>query len=219
MSNIVVWVFSRAMAGAMLILVAPLLGVACMAIWLEDGFPVLFRQTRVGRYGQTFEILKLRSMKTGAPGPLLTQSGDRRITRTGSLLRRFKLDELPQLWNILRGDMNWIGPRPEVPVYVDRSLLPWREVLSNKPGITDLATLVFRDEETVMSQAGDLEKAYREEILPAKVALNLEYARARTWLSDAKLLALTARYSFLPHGFDSDRVRRSVLGQPVADTD
>jgi len=202
----------RCSAGAVLLLICPILGAACVAIWLEDRAPFFFRQKRVGQHGRMFDLLKLRSMRVAASGKLITREGDHRITRVGAFLRRFKLDELPQLWNILRGDMYWIGPRPEVPRYVEINNSMWSEVLKLKPGITDLATLVFRDEEKLLAQYRDIEGAYRQRILPAKLALNLQYAQARNWWTDLKLLILTARYSFVRRGFDANRVSRAVLG-------
>jgi len=199
-----------------LIAASPVLAASCAAIWLDDGAPLLFRQRRVGQHGKTFNVLKLRTMFTGNSGALITQAGDQRITRVGRFLRRYKLDELPQLWNVVRGEMCWIGPRPEVPAYVDASAADWQGVLKLKPGITDLATLLFRDEEKMVSQARDVEQEYRNKILPAKLALNLRYARSRTWFSDLKLLLLTVRYSFVPDGFDADRISRAILGTNAA---
>ena len=148
-------------------------------------------------------------MRSGGAGPLITQSGDGRITKAGRFLRRYKLDELPQLWNVVRGEMSFIGPRPEVPRYVDMSDPVWNEVLRHRPGITDLATLVFRDEERILAEADDIDTAYRRRILPAKLALNLEYARARSLWSDVNLLLLTARYSLIPGAFDAGKVMQS----------
>ena len=167
---------------------------------VNDGRPVLFRQRRVGRHGEPFTILKFRSMRMRRGGPEITSSGDGRVTRTGRFLRRYKLDELPQLWNVVRGDMSLIGPRPELPRYVD-PLPAWRAVHRVRPGITDLATLVYRDEERVLAGFPDPERGYRETVLPAKLALNLEYLQRRSPSRDLKLLALTVRYSFWPGRF------------------
>jgi lipopolysaccharide/colanic/teichoic acid biosynthesis glycosyltransferase len=116
----------------------------------------------------------------------------------GRFLRAYKLDELPQLFNVIRGDMNLIGPRPEVAQFVDFSDPTWRQVLQSKPGITDLATLTYRNEEQILAEAADSIQAYRQTILPHKLALNLEYQRNRSWKSDLRLLALTVRHSLAP---------------------
>lgn len=199
-----------AVSAIVLILAAPVLGVAAAAILLDDGRPVLFRQTRIGRHGKPFLILKLRSMRNNSVGQALTVAGDRRVTRTGEWLRKHKLDELPQFWNVLRGDMSLIGPRPEVPEYVQVEDPQWKQVLAVRPGITDPASLLLRNEEGVLGAANDPETYYRTEILPAKLRLNAWYQRSRTLGSDVKLLWLTARYSFWPKGFDWRRVARAL---------
>jgi len=204
----------RGLAALALLIVSPVLLAALLAIWLEDGPPGLFRQTRVGQHGKLFSILKLRSMRQKVVGDLITREGDARITRVGKLLRRFKLDELPQLWNVVRGEMNIIGPRPEVPLYVDAADPVWQQVLCLKPGITDLATLVFRDEERTLACSTDVQKTYRERVLPEKLALNLKYARARSMVSDFTLIALTARYSLMPGNFNAARVTDRLIGRP-----
>src|SRR5829696_8597571 len=134
--------------------------------------PVLFRQQRVGLNGRPFTLLKLRTMKVALEGSQLTVSGDARITPVGRWLRRFKLDEIPQLWNVVRGDMSLVGPRPEVPRYVDASDPLWQSVLSVRPGLTDPVTLRLRDGEVLLALAGDtgdVESYYRERLLPWKL--------------------------------------------------
>ena len=192
-----------------LLLLAPLLAVVA-AIVVLDGRPVLFRQKRIGENGQPFFILKFRTMKPAGHGPSITAAHDARVTRAGRWLRRFKLDELPQLVNVLHGEMSLIGPRPEVPAYVDPRDPLWRAVLRSRPGITDLATLAFRNEEDLLAPAADPEREYRSVILPAKLRLNVVYQQSRTVLRDLKLLWWTARYSFFPHGFNRDRILRSL---------
>jgi lipopolysaccharide/colanic/teichoic acid biosynthesis glycosyltransferase len=150
-------------------------------------------------------------MRTDNTGAAVTRSGDDRITPLGRMLRRHKLDELPQLWNVLRGEMSLIGPRPELPRFVDSADPAWRAVHRVRPGITDLATLVYRDEERILAQFDDPERGYREAVLPAKLALNLEYLERRTALRDLRLLGLTIRYSFIPSGFHPARVRDAIL--------
>src|SRR5207249_11392098 len=119
-------------------------------------------------------------MRSGLRGVRITASTDERITRVGGVLRRYKLDELPQLWNVARGDMSLVGPRPEVPDFVDMSVPIWRRVLSVKPGITDVTTLAYRHEEELLAGVADPEKHYREVILPAKLDLNAQYIRKRS---------------------------------------
>jgi lipopolysaccharide/colanic/teichoic acid biosynthesis glycosyltransferase len=180
--------FDKLAAAAGLLALAPALAALAVAIALEDGFPVLFRQTRVGRRGKPFRLVKFRSMRVGAPGTRITAGGDPRVTRVGAWLRRYKIDELPQLWNVLAGDLSLVGPRPEIPPFVDVGDPAWRAVLEVKPGITDPASLRYRREEELLAGAPDPEQTYREQILPAKLALNLEYIRTRTFWGDLKLI-------------------------------
>jgi len=189
---------------------APILAAVCLAIRLADGRPLVFRQIRVGKNGDLFQILKFRTMREIVGGPPFTVAGDARVTRIGAVLRKYKLDELPQFANVLRGEMSLIGPRPEVPEYVDPQDEVWQSVLQVRPGITDLATLVFRHEEELLKSASDPEAFYRSYVLPQKLALNLCYQRTRTLQRDLKLLWMTARYSLFPGGFDRERVVRSL---------
>jgi lipopolysaccharide/colanic/teichoic acid biosynthesis glycosyltransferase len=203
--------FDIAAALTALILLAPLFALLAVIVLVDDGRPILFRQTRVGKDGRPFTILKFRTMRnrTGA-GPKITVARDPRVSRAGLWLRNFKLDELPQFLNVLRGDMSVIGPRPEVPEYVVLEDPLWRQVLQSRPGITDLASLVYRDEEEVLRPADDPDAYYRSTILPAKLRLNVCYQASRSAPRDLKLLWLTARYSIFPLGFDRDRVLRSL---------
>ncbi len=198
----------RAVALVALTLFSPLLIAAMIAIFIEDGRPVLFRQVRIGRNGVPFFCLKLRSMRQ-APGARITSSSDSRITRVGRVLRAYKLDEFPQFLNVLRGEMSLIGPRPEVPAYVDLAVPAWRQVLSVRPGISDLATLVYRDEERLLAQASDPEQYYRNELLPRKLNLSSYYIQNRSLIQDLKLLFLTARYSFASAGHRADTVMKA----------
>jgi lipopolysaccharide/colanic/teichoic acid biosynthesis glycosyltransferase len=194
-----------------LIVLSPLFAVAALVIWLEDGRPIIFRQARIGMSGRPFLILKFRTMRSEAGGPAITARGDRRITRAGAWLRRFKIDELPQLINVLSGEMGLIGPRPEVPEFVEADNHLWREVLGVRPGITDLASLTFRNEETILGEAANPAAHYRSVILPEKLRLNLQYQRSRSLSRDVKLLWMTGRYSFFPRGFSRERILR-LLG-------
>src|SRR5215218_7728141 len=153
--------------------------------------PVLFRQQRVGLNGRPFTLLKLRTMRVAPEGSQLTAAGDARITPMGRWLRRFKLDEIPQLWNVVRGDMSLVGPRPEVPRYVDESPL-WRQVLSVRPGLTDPVTLRLRDEEALLASVDDPESFYRERLLPWKLRGYRDYLERRTWATDLGVLGATA---------------------------
>lgn len=208
-------IFDRLLAGLALLLTLPLLILIAIVIAVEDGFPVLFRQARVGRNGKIFRLLKFRSMRSGIRGTAITAACDPRVTRAGRLLRKYKLDELPQLWNVLRGQMSLVGPRPEIPAFVDLNDRTWKTVLSVKPGLTDLATLLYRDEEQVLSQSDDPERCYRESVLPEKLALNLRYLEAGSLRLDTKLLLMSAWYSFFPANFDRERLRRSFAKEIV----
>lgn len=164
-----------------------------LLVKLSDGGPVFYRQTRIGRFGKPFRIWKFRSMvvnadKTGVP---LTKDEDPRITRIGRLLRRSKLDELPQLWNVLIGDMSLVGPRPEVPRYVERYTPEQREILKYKPGITDVASLLFRDEETLLRGTADVEGFYLQYCLPKKIELNRQHAERASLLQDIWIILQT----------------------------
>ena len=177
-------------SAAALVFLSPLLAAAALAVRLDSPGPALFRQVRVGRHGRPFEILKLRSM-CGAPGPAITAGGDPRVTRAGRFLRRTKLDELPQLWNVLRGDMSLVGPRPEVPRFVARFPEDYARILSVRPGLTDLAALEFRDEEALLAGAREPELAYVEAVLPAKLRLYHRYLDERSLATDVSLIART----------------------------
>jgi lipopolysaccharide/colanic/teichoic acid biosynthesis glycosyltransferase len=155
-----------------------------------DRGPVFYRAIRVGEGGRPFRIVKLRTMRAGSAGPAITASGDDRITPLGRRLRRTKLDELPQLWNVLRGDMSIVGPRPEDAKFVDWSDPLHRLVFTARPGITGLAQVAYRDEEAIVP-AGDSEAAYREGILPAKLELDADYLRHRTLRADLRIIART----------------------------
>ena len=199
-----------ALALAGIVVFGPLFAAAAALILAEDGPPVLFRQWRIGRRGIPFRILKFRTMRSGTDGPSITARGDPRITRTGAWLRAFKLDELPQLLNVLSGSMSLIGPRPEVPEYVRPEDEHWRRVLEFRPGITDLASLAYRDEESILAGCSDRDTYYRCILLPEKLRLNIEYQESRCFTTDLKLLWMTARYSVLPRGFSRERVLTSL---------
>jgi len=164
-----------------------------LLIKLTGGGPVFYGQTRIGQFGKPFRIWKFRSMIVHADqmGPPLTKGEDARITWIGRFLRKTKLDELPQLWNVLLGDMSFVGPRPEVPRYVDRYTPAQREILRFKPGITDMATMLFRDEEALLRGTEDVEGFYLQYCLPKKIELNRQYARRAGVLQDIWIIVQT----------------------------
>ncbi|MDA8017506.1 MAG: sugar transferase [Thermoanaerobaculia bacterium] len=193
------WVDS-VVAAAGLIAALPFLTVAGALVWITSPGPALFRQARVGHRGTTFTLLKLRSMRPGRPGeagPEVTARGDARITPIGRLLRRTKLDELPQLWNVIRGDLALVGPRPEVPGCVALSDSRWRQVLAVRPGLTDPVTLRLRDEEALLAELRSIsgveaEEVYRRHLQPWKLQGYLRYLEQRTAWSDLRCLFATA---------------------------
>jgi lipopolysaccharide/colanic/teichoic acid biosynthesis glycosyltransferase len=177
-----------------LIASTPILVGAAIALRVSrDRGPLLFRAMRVGERGRPIAVLKLRTMVDGpATGPGFTGSNDPRVTRVGRVLRRYKLDELPQLVNVLRGEMSLVGPRPEDPRYVDWSDPLHRFVYAARPGITGPSQIAFRHEERLLDVPGS-ERLYRTEVLPAKLALDADYLARRTVASDLRMLAATAR--------------------------
>ncbi|HKT61225.1 MAG TPA: sugar transferase [Gemmatimonadales bacterium] len=179
-------------ASALLVCLSPVLLVCGGLVRLVDGPPVLFRQERVGRRGRTFQLYKLRTMRPQAGGPLVTAAGDPRLTRLGRWLRSRKLDELPQLVNVLRGDMSLVGPRPEVPLYVGRQPHGFRAIADLRPGLTDWASLAFLDEEGVLAAHGGEPDFYPDVLLPRKLALARLYRRRQTLSLDLRIVVATA---------------------------
>jgi lipopolysaccharide/colanic/teichoic acid biosynthesis glycosyltransferase len=197
----------RMLAVVLLVVLGPLILVLAMAVRLTSGAPAFHRATRV-RPGGTFTLYKLRSMRVGAEaaGPGITARGDARITRLGGLLRRAKLDELPQLWNVVRGDMALVGPRPEDPRYVDLADPLHVRVFAALPGITGPTALAYLDEATILAEAAqamagshgraeataeDLDRAYREVVLPAKLQMDADYINSRSLAGDLRILGAT----------------------------
>ncbi len=180
-------------AAAGLLVLSPLLLLIAVVVKLSDWGPIFFLQRRIGQYGRPFWIWKFRTMIVNAEkqGSSVTRAGDHRVTPVGGILRKTKLDELPQLWNVLRGEMSLVGPRPEVPRYVDRYTPAQRHVLNLKPGITDLASLEFRREEELLRNVGDTEKFYIEHCLPKKIELNLHYHRHANMWQDTRIILLS----------------------------
>ena len=179
------------LGSAGLVVVAPILAAFAIAMRLTgDSGPFLHRARRVGEGGRIITVLKIRTMVDGPSGPRLTSAGDPRVTRIGRVLRRYRLDELPQLVNVIRGEMSLVGPRPEDPAFVDMADPDHRRVFMARPGITGLAQLQFHDEAKLLS-GRDAEKRYREEVLPAKLLLDIEYLDRQSTGLDIRILIRT----------------------------
>ena len=181
-----------------LLLLSPL--ILCIAVWVkcDSKGPIFYRQVRVGKDGREFKLLKFRSMRMGVDRAGLLTLGDRdpRVTRSGFWLRKTKLDELPQLFNVLVGDMSLVGPRPEVPKYVALYTPEQREILSVRPGITDAASVEMRNEAELMAQQADPEAYYVNVQIPMKIKLAKEYIAQQSFLSDLKLIVRTIGVMF-----------------------
>jgi lipopolysaccharide/colanic/teichoic acid biosynthesis glycosyltransferase len=178
-------------ASAILVIASPLFLLVVVAVALDGPGGVFYRCARVGRHGRPLSMLKFRKMHDGAAGVALTVANDPRFTRTGRLLARTKLDELPQLWNVLRGDMSLVGPRPEDPGFVDRRPSDYAEILRVRPGITGLCQLAFAREGEIIDPDNPVED-YVSRLLPQKIALDCLYVRRRSTLMDLRILAWTA---------------------------
>ena len=182
-----------AISAAALCVLWPLYLIIALAIVIDDPGPVFYRQVRVGRGGKPFRIFKFRSMVVDADkkGLEITVGHDRRITRVGAFLRKTKLDELAQLLNVLCGQMSFVGPRPEVPRYVELYTPYQRQVLLVRPGITDYASIAYRHENDLLDAAQDPERMYIEQIMPAKIELNMKYLREISPAADIRLILKT----------------------------
>lgn len=183
-----------------LLLLSPLFIFVAIWIKLDSKGPVFYRQTRVGKDGKDFRIYKFRSMRQGSDKKgLITVGGrDPRVTRSGYFIRKYKLDEFPQLINVLVGDMSVVGPRPEVRRYVDLYNEEQLKVLSVKPGITDIASIKYRNENKLLEKADDPDKMYIEEIMPDKLRYNLEYIAKQSFWFDIKLIFMTFKEIVAP---------------------
>jgi lipopolysaccharide/colanic/teichoic acid biosynthesis glycosyltransferase len=176
-----------------LLLLSPLFLIVYVLIRCESKGGGFYCQQRVGKDGRMFGLYKFRSMRTGSDKKgLITVGGhDSRITRMGYFIRKYKIDELPQLWNVLKGDMSLVGPRPEVKKYVDLYTEEQRRVLSVRPGITDYASIEYVDENEILGKADDPDRVYVEEIMPAKIKLNMRYIENRNLNEYFKIIGLT----------------------------
>jgi len=186
--------FDLIFAACGILLLSPGFVLAALAVKLSGSGSVLFSHRRAGLNFKPFSIYKFRTMVIGADknGSAITTSGDARITTVGRLLRKTKLDELPQLFNVLFGDMSLVGPRPEVEQYAEMFREDYKIVLSVRPGITDYAAIEFRHEEAILARYADPQLAYTTEILPAKIALYKKYISERSFITDLKILVRTA---------------------------
>lgn len=186
----------------MAILLLPVFAVISILIVLDSAGGVFYRQVRVTQYGKRFRIVKFRTMTAGADrtGPQVTVGHDRRVTRVGSFLRRYRLDELPQLFNILTGDMTFVGTRPEVPKYVEKYTEEMRATLLLPAGVTSRASIYYKDEADLLEECENPERVYVERILPGKMKYNLESLRRFGLMEDLKVMALTVREVFGKEG-------------------
>ena len=186
------WIFDRTVSFIGLLVLWPLLMVIgiCIRLRMPDG-PILFRQQRVGRHGRLFTLVKFRTMTVNHGGSYISVAGESRITPLGAFLRKYKLDELPELWNVLKGDMSFVGPRPDVPGYADRLSGEERRILEVRPGITGPATLKYRNEEELLAAQAD-PAAYNDEVIwPDKVRLNMKYAENHSFIDDIRIILQT----------------------------
>ena len=176
-----------------LVILFPLLVIVGISIVLESRGGVFFRQERVGRDSKLFSLIKFRSMYTSSElkGQLTVGSKDARITRVGYIIRKYKIDELPQLLNVLKGDMSLVGPRPEVPKYVSKYTEEQRRLLTVRPGITDFASLYYFEEADLLAASNDPEYTYINEVMPDKLAFSLKYLDQKSWFGDMKLIVIT----------------------------
>lgn len=186
------WIFDRIMSGIGLLVLWPILVVVAIHIRKKmPGGPVLFTQKRVGKDGKLFTMYKFRSMTVSHSGSSVSVAGESRITPLGAKLRKYKLDELPELWNVLIGDMSFVGPRPDVPGYADNLKGKDRDILKLRPGITGPASLKYRNEEEILASVDNPQKYNDEIIFPDKVRINLYYLNNYSFLMDIKMIFCT----------------------------
>lgn len=185
-------IFDRVVAFIGLLLSFPILLIICALIKIKmSGGPVIFAQQRVGQHGRLFTMYKFRSMTIEHSGSSVSIKGESRITPLGAVLRKYKLDELPELWNVLIGDMSFVGPRPDVPGYADELIGENRDILKLKPGITGPASIKYRNEEELLASVENPEKYNKEIIFPDKIKINRNYLENRSFWLDVKLIIAT----------------------------
>lgn len=196
------YIFDRLTSLFGLLVLWPILLIIAILIRIKmPGVPVIFKQQRVGRNGKLFTMYKFRTMTVLHSGSSVSVAGEDRITPLGAKLRKYKLDELPELWNVLVGDMSFVGPRPDVPGYADCLAGEEREVLELKPGITGPASLKYRNEEELLAKVEDPQKYNDEVIFPDKVRINLNYLRNRSFWLDVKIIIYTIMRKDLEENF------------------
>jgi lipopolysaccharide/colanic/teichoic acid biosynthesis glycosyltransferase len=189
--------FLIAVAG--LVILLPVFVICAILVRKSSPGEIIFRQQRVGRGGKFFTLYKFRTMAVSSGGSPITAANDCRITASGRFLRKWKLDELPEIYNVLRGDMSFVGPRPEVSQFVDLSDPAWKIILSVRPGITDTVTLFLRNEEAVLAAVEDKESFYRDTVQPFKMKGYLDYIQAKSVKTDLKIIAQTIKVILFPH--------------------
>ncbi len=189
---IIKWIFDRVVAIVGLLMLWPVMLVVAIFIRLKmPGGPVVFTQKRVGQDGKLFTMYKFRSMTVGHSGSSVSVAGESRITPLGAKLRRYKLDELPELWNVLIGDMSFVGPRPDVPGYADKLEGKDRDILKLKPGITGPASLKYRNEEEILAEVEDAQEYNDRVIYPDKIRINLYYLNNYSFVKDIQMIVCT----------------------------
>ncbi len=178
-----------------LVVLLPILIIIALFILINDGFPIFFKQIRIGKNGIEFKLFKFRSMYKIQTSKSLITVGNRdpRITKTGYFIRKYKIDELPQLINVLMGNMSLVGPRPEVKKYVDLYDVQQQKVLSVKPGITDYASIAYSNENEILANSNEPEKTYINEVMPHKLSLNLKYINEQSLMTDIKIIFNTLK--------------------------
>ncbi len=186
-------VFDIVSSATVLTGISPFIFLIAIFIKISDRGPIFFSHTRVGKNFTPFKVHKFRTMVVDASqiGPAITAGNDSRITKFGRFLRKTKLDEIPQLFNVLKGDMSIVGPRPEVYKYVEMFPDEYQKILQVKPGLTDYATIEFRDEENILNKYNDPEAGYTREVIPAKIELCRKYLRDKGFFTDMKLIFFT----------------------------
>lgn len=183
--------FDLVVAGSALLLLSPLMLMLAILVRLDSPGPAIFRQTRVGKRFREFRLLKFRSMIDGNIGAQITCGQEARITRVGKSIRKLKLDELPQMWNVFCGDMSFVGPRPEVPAFVAKFRSDYEEILKVRPGITDPASIRYRSESEILANVSDPILYYTEVILPEKIRISKEYVRSASFWKDISVIFQT----------------------------
>lgn len=182
-------VFDILVSFIMILALSPIILILSVLIIVDSGFPVFFRQERMGKDGKIFRIFKFRTMKNNtATADGITLYNDKRITKIGAFLRKYRLDEIPQLFNIIKGEMSFVGPRPDLPKYYMVDDYGYKSILLVRPGVTGEATLKFKDEDKILSTSENPEKIYTEEIFPQKVRLNIDYIKRISILYDLKIM-------------------------------